>query len=470
MVLLLNSISMEEELRDKHDALPQNTFALPCGMKESEIKHKTKSKMLREYEEKMRKPGNKRPLSRIPLWYFLHEILEVEKFRDLIAWKDEKILAFTIKKPKELAILWGQIKNKENMTYPKLARGIRYYYGKGVIEKFNGKRFSYKFVVSRKTKNVLSKRKHLPEEVIIQPKKYKNRKRKSPTSDSSNIDKKRFLEQQNVNDHTQSNGSDCGSDEDEPLSEFELKILDESLSEIFNDPRLNNYVAAPSAGDIVKQGKDELFVMKNGPIDFLKLPPLNYTLQAQQISSTVDQRTANFSPVHCSPINCSPVNYSPVNCSPVKYEERKTPQQSINTSNMEIYDIYKQLTEEIDTICDNVCQKSNNMVGNKPNQLEDIQPSTFHSQLKNLNKKRSKTESKTYYDYQTHQTSLESNVPVTNVYRAANISSLPDFSNIGNSLTDLNTGFFTNLLLQNNTSHGQCVDIDKIVLDDVLNL
>lgn len=81
--------------------------------------------------------GKKRPLSRIPLWYFLHEILEVERCKDLIGWEDEKNLVFTIKKPKELAVLWGQIKDKETMTYPKLARGIRYYYGKGVIEKVN---------------------------------------------------------------------------------------------------------------------------------------------------------------------------------------------------------------------------------------------------------------------------------------------------------------------------------------------
>lgn len=53
----------------------------------------------------------------------------------MIGWENEEKLVFTIKKPKELAVLWGQIKNKGNMTYPKLARGIRYYYGKGVIEK-----------------------------------------------------------------------------------------------------------------------------------------------------------------------------------------------------------------------------------------------------------------------------------------------------------------------------------------------
>ena len=59
----------------------------------------------------------------------------MEQCQKLVCWEDERNFVFTIKKPKELAVLWGQIKNKETMTYPKLARGIRYYYGKGVIEK-----------------------------------------------------------------------------------------------------------------------------------------------------------------------------------------------------------------------------------------------------------------------------------------------------------------------------------------------
>ena len=54
---------------------------------------------------------------------------------EIIEWADRRQLEFTIKDPDEVAKLWGLVKEKSTMTYAKLARGIRYYYGKGVIEK-----------------------------------------------------------------------------------------------------------------------------------------------------------------------------------------------------------------------------------------------------------------------------------------------------------------------------------------------
>ena len=37
--------------------------------------------------------------------------------------------------PNEVAYLWGSIKDKSDMTYEKLGRAMRYYYGKNIIEK-----------------------------------------------------------------------------------------------------------------------------------------------------------------------------------------------------------------------------------------------------------------------------------------------------------------------------------------------
>ena len=74
-------------------------------------------------------------LRRIPLWYFLHEMLCMDTDSQLVCWTDKKNLIFQIRHPEELASLWGSVKGKSEMTYSKLARGLRYYYGKGVIEK-----------------------------------------------------------------------------------------------------------------------------------------------------------------------------------------------------------------------------------------------------------------------------------------------------------------------------------------------
>ena len=42
--------------------------------------------------------------------------------------------------------MWGKKKNKPTMNYEKLSRGLRYYYGKNVIEKVHGKRYVYQFM------------------------------------------------------------------------------------------------------------------------------------------------------------------------------------------------------------------------------------------------------------------------------------------------------------------------------------
>jgi len=42
--------------------------------------------------------------------------------------------------------MWGQQKNRTNMTYEKLSRALRYYYRMNIIKKVSGKRLTYKYV------------------------------------------------------------------------------------------------------------------------------------------------------------------------------------------------------------------------------------------------------------------------------------------------------------------------------------
>lgn len=65
---------------------------------------------------------------------------------NLIKWTQDEDYEFKILQPTTVAKMWGKKKNKPTMNYEKLSRGLRYYYGKNVIEKVHGKRYVYQFM------------------------------------------------------------------------------------------------------------------------------------------------------------------------------------------------------------------------------------------------------------------------------------------------------------------------------------
>ncbi|XP_010777181.1 ETS domain-containing protein Elk-3 [Notothenia coriiceps] len=81
----------------------------------------------------------------ITLWQFLLHLLEDQRQRHLISWTSEDG-EFKLLDSEEVARLWGLRKNKNNMTYDKLSRALRYYYDKNIIKKVSGQKFVYKFV------------------------------------------------------------------------------------------------------------------------------------------------------------------------------------------------------------------------------------------------------------------------------------------------------------------------------------
>ena len=80
----------------------------------------------------------------IQLWHFLIEMLCDRAKQNLISWTG-RAWEFKIVDPDEVALLWGQRKNKPKMNYEKLSRGLRYYYDKSILEKTPGKRYVYNF-------------------------------------------------------------------------------------------------------------------------------------------------------------------------------------------------------------------------------------------------------------------------------------------------------------------------------------
>ena len=88
--------------------------------------------------------------AQIKLWQFLLELLLDKSCENFIRWTYENENEFELRDPDEVARRWGQCKNKPNMNYEKLSRGIRYYYEKKIIQKTLGKRYTYYFQIDIK--------------------------------------------------------------------------------------------------------------------------------------------------------------------------------------------------------------------------------------------------------------------------------------------------------------------------------
>lgn len=80
----------------------------------------------------------------ISLWKFLLELLTDKAHVNIIQWTNDDG-EFHMLRPDVIAQLWGEKKQKSNMTYEKLSRSLRYYYEGDMISKVPGKRFVYKF-------------------------------------------------------------------------------------------------------------------------------------------------------------------------------------------------------------------------------------------------------------------------------------------------------------------------------------
>ncbi|CAF3316030.1 unnamed protein product [Rotaria socialis] len=85
----------------------------------------------------------RRPL----LHEFIRLLVEHDEYSDVAEYLDRERGIFKLHKPDEVAELWKNVKGRNsdnNMTYDKLARALRYYYGNGIMHPSPG-RFTFRF-------------------------------------------------------------------------------------------------------------------------------------------------------------------------------------------------------------------------------------------------------------------------------------------------------------------------------------
>ena len=98
-------------------------------------------------QHKIRMPQRKGGLQ---LWQFLYALLEDadKQHSELIEWThNRKELEFRLNDPEAIALWWGIIKHRANMTYERLSRSLRYYYDRGILKKMGGERYLYRFCI-----------------------------------------------------------------------------------------------------------------------------------------------------------------------------------------------------------------------------------------------------------------------------------------------------------------------------------
>ncbi|XP_038068891.1 uncharacterized protein LOC119738174 [Patiria miniata] len=80
------------------------------------------------------------------LWDFLAQLLNDDRYTPYISWEEKDKLIFRIVDPTAVAKMWGRQKNRDNMTYEKLSRALRYYYRTNIIAKVPGQKLTYRFL------------------------------------------------------------------------------------------------------------------------------------------------------------------------------------------------------------------------------------------------------------------------------------------------------------------------------------
>ncbi|NXC72707.1 ETV7 factor, partial [Anhinga anhinga] len=80
------------------------------------------------------------------LWEYVYQLLSDSRYEPYIKWEDKEAKVFRVVNPNGLAQLWGNHKNRMNMTYEKMSRALRHYYKLNIIKKEPGQKLLFRFL------------------------------------------------------------------------------------------------------------------------------------------------------------------------------------------------------------------------------------------------------------------------------------------------------------------------------------
>uniref|UniRef100_A0A8C3W5L5 Transcription factor ETV6 n=1 Tax=Catagonus wagneri TaxID=51154 RepID=A0A8C3W5L5_9CETA len=80
------------------------------------------------------------------LWDYVYQLLSDPRYEPYIKWEDKNAKIFRVVDPNGLARLWGNHKNRVNMTYEKMSRALRHYYKLNIIKKEPGQKLLFRFL------------------------------------------------------------------------------------------------------------------------------------------------------------------------------------------------------------------------------------------------------------------------------------------------------------------------------------
>ncbi|XP_058288172.1 transcription factor ETV7 isoform X1 [Hylobates moloch] len=78
------------------------------------------------------------------LWDYVYQLLLDTRYESYIKWEDKDAKIFRVVDPNGLARLWGNHKNRVNMTYEKMSRALRHYYKLNIIKKEPGQKLLFR--------------------------------------------------------------------------------------------------------------------------------------------------------------------------------------------------------------------------------------------------------------------------------------------------------------------------------------